>query len=272
VPTTLRRTSTAFVAAILLALAGTVASTVLVVSAAQAAAQLGDRALHPGDKGADVKILQKDLNKVGIAVHSDGTYGSATKAAVVRFQRWAGLEATGLVGPTTIKALLKAISAGRNAATPSGGALGTDYTAPAPETPATTPFRKAKIKRGKAYAPSGAPAVVKRIIAAGNAIRNKPYIYGGGHGSFTASGYDCSGSVSYALHGGGLLHTQLTSGDLESWGRRGKGKWITINANAGHTFMYVAGLRFDTSGANPSRWQNAKRSASGYVVRHPAGL
>jgi peptidoglycan hydrolase-like protein with peptidoglycan-binding domain len=245
-----------------------------VVSAAQAAVKLGDRTLHAGDTGSDVKSLQKSLTKVGIKVTADGEYGATTKTAVKRFQKWAGLEISGSVGAHTVKALSTAVSRGKNVATPSGGGLSTDYEAPDPSTPDSSgPVTDAKLgSGGKAIAPDDAPEEVKQIIEAGNKIANKPYVYGGGHGSFKSSGYDCSGSVSYALHGAGLLNTQLTSGDLESWGKSGKGKWVTIYANGGHTFMLVAGLRFDTSGADPSRWQSEWRSKSGFVVRHPAGL
>jgi cell wall-associated NlpC family hydrolase len=128
---------------------------------------------------------------------------------------------------------------------------------------------------GFAQAPRGAPARVARVIAGGNEIAKFPYIWGGGHGSFKDNGYDCSGSVSYALAAGGLLKSPLTSGALESWGKPGRGKWITVYANGGHTFMYVAGLRFDTSGRSGprgSRWQTAPRYLDGFVVRHPPGL
>ena len=131
---------------------------------------------------------------------------------------------------------------------------------------------KAIYYKGRAYAPYNAPYSVKRVIWAGNKIHSLPYVWGGGHGSWQASGYDCSGSVSYALHGGGLLNSTMTSGDLESWGRSGTGKWITVYANSGHTFMFVAGLRFDTSGANPSRWQNGSGYGGSYILRHPDNL
>jgi hypothetical protein len=124
----------------------------------------------------------------------------------------------------------------------------------------------------KAYAPYNAPDAVKRVIWAGNKIHSLPYLWGGGHGSWQSSGYDCSGSVSYALHGANLLNTPMDSGSLESWGRSGAGKWITVYANSGHAFMYVAGLRFDTSGADPSRWQDEVVNSSAYVARHPVNL
>jgi cell wall-associated NlpC family hydrolase len=123
--------------------------------------------------------------------------------------------------------------------------------------------------------PSGVPEVVQRVIAGGNAIADFPYIWGGGHASFVANGYDCSGSVSYALAAGGLLSAPLVSGDLASWGEPGPGRWITIYANAGHTFMDVDGMWFDTAGRSgpyASRWLVATPSLEGYAVRHPPGL
>jgi cell wall-associated NlpC family hydrolase len=128
---------------------------------------------------------------------------------------------------------------------------------------------------GHAQTPIGAPDVISRIIAGGNAIAKFPYIWGGGHGSFVDSGYDCSGSVSYALAAAGLLDSPLVSGQFAKWGAPGPGKWVTIYANDGHVFMYVAGLRFDTSGRDGpfgSRWQRAPRSLAGFEVRHPPGL
>jgi cell wall-associated NlpC family hydrolase len=128
---------------------------------------------------------------------------------------------------------------------------------------------------GLAKIPRGAPDAVKRVIAGGNEIAKFPYIWGGGHGSFQDNGYDCSGSVSYALAAGGLLKAPMTSGAFANWGKPGPGKWITIVANGGHVYMYVAGLRFDTSGRSGprgSRWQTAQRSNAGFAVRHPPGL
>ncbi len=118
------------------------------------------------------------------------------------------------------------------------------------------------------------PLRVRQVIAAGDRIATMPYRYGGGHGTFNDSGYDCSGSVSYALHGAELLDVALASGGFMSWGQPGPGRWITIYANPGHMFMVVAGRRFDTSGRGQtgSRWQAATREVSGYVARHPAGL
>ena len=128
---------------------------------------------------------------------------------------------------------------------------------------------------GTVTAGSALPDVVKRIIAGANAIAKYPYVYGGGHGSFTDTAYDCSGSLSYALAAGGLLDAPKTSGDLARTGEKGRGKWITIYANAGHTFMYVDGLRFDTSGRGGplgTRWNANPRSTKGFRVTHPPGL
>ena len=123
--------------------------------------------------------------------------------------------------------------------------------------------------------PSGVPEVVQKVIAGGNAITDFPYIWGGGHASFIANGYDCSGSVSYALAAGGLLGAPLVSGDLATWGAPGPGRWITIYANAGHTFMDVDGVWFDTAGRSgpyASRWLVATPPLEGYAVRHPPGF
>jgi hypothetical protein len=127
---------------------------------------------------------------------------------------------------------------------------------------------------GRALAPDGAPDVVKRVIMAGNAIAKFPYKWGGGHGAWRDTGYDCSGSVSFALAAAGLLDRPLTSGLFMRYGAPGPGKWITLYANEGHIFMVVAGLRFDTSGRGRAgtRWQEDARSVDGFAVRHIPGL
>jgi cell wall-associated NlpC family hydrolase len=127
---------------------------------------------------------------------------------------------------------------------------------------------------GTAQAPDDAPEVVKRVILAANQIAKFPYKWGGGHGAWRDNGYDCSGSVSFALAGAGLLDRPLTSGLLAGYGAPGPGQWITIYANSGHVFMVVAGLRFDTSGQGRAgtRWQEAAVTTSGYAVRHVPGL
>ena len=128
---------------------------------------------------------------------------------------------------------------------------------------------------GTAVAPLEAPDVVATVMAAGNEIATKPYKWGGGHGAWRDTGYDCSGSVSFALAGAGLMTSPLDSTRFMKWGAKGPGKWITIYANHGHAFMVVAGIRFDTSGAQGggTRWQPAAaRSYNGFVARHPPGL
>lgn len=127
---------------------------------------------------------------------------------------------------------------------------------------------------GMVQPPAGAPDAVRQVMAAGNAIAGLPYVYGGGHGSFRASAYDCSGSVSYALAAAGLVSAPLTSGEFESWGQPGPGRWITVYANGGHAFMEVAGWRFDTSAlrAGGTRWSRGGRDTGGFVARHPPGL
>ena len=130
-------------------------------------------------------------------------------------------------------------------------------------------------KGGLARAPSNAPQAVRMVVAGGNSIADFPYVWGGGHGSFEDSGYDCSGSVSYALAAAGLLKSPMASSGFMKWGEAGRGKWITIYSNPGHMFMVVGGLRYDTSGRSGrrgSRWQAAPRSVSGFVARHPPGL
>jgi cell wall-associated NlpC family hydrolase len=137
-----------------------------------------------------------------------------------------------------------------------------------------TGARARVLKDGTAVAPRNAPDVVKRVILAGNQIAKFPYKWGGGHGAWRDNGYDCSGSVSFALAGAGLLRAPMASGPFMRWGAAGAGRWITIYANPGHIFMFVAGLRFDTSGRGRAgtRWQNGGRPAGGFAVRHPPRL
>jgi septal ring factor EnvC (AmiA/AmiB activator) len=129
------------------------------------------------------------------------------------------------------------------------------------------------INESEASAPASAPQAVKDVVSAGNAIATTPYIWGGGHGSFESEGYDCSGAVSYALHGGGLLESPLDSTGLETWGEPGPGRWITVYANSGHAWMVVAGIAFDTVGGPGPRWHDPwVDSPEGFIARHPAGL
>jgi hypothetical protein len=164
----------------------------------------------------------------------------------------------------------------------SNGGQGIGAPATAPSTPAepTVPGSQAKVIKGVAYAPSYAPQQVKQIIWAGNQIRTKPYVYGGGHGVWKDAGYDCSGSVSYVLHAAGLLKTSMDSSGFESWGQSGLGQWVTVYTNPGHAFIEVAGIRFDTSaegdphpapGPGP-RWRPLMHGAPGFQSRHPVNL
>ncbi len=197
------------------------------------------RDLKRGAKGPRVAFVQKVLG-----LHADRIYGKQTKRAVKRFQRRHGLTADGIVGPATWSALGH---------------------------PGVT--KVLKRRRGATRSTGGLPIVVRRVIAAANRIAHKPYRYGGGHGSFLDTGYDCSGSVSYALHGGGLLSAPQDSGQLMSYGAAGPGRYITIYSQPGHVYMVVHGRRFDTSGQDAgSRWQWDMRASSGYTVRHPPGL
>ena len=136
---------------------------------------------------------------------------------------------------------------------------------------------RAVLRGGVAYAPSRAPQSVKNAIWAANSLRRKPYIWGGGHGSFNDRGYDCSGTVSFALHGAGVLNSPLPSSDLMRFGERGRGRWMTIYSRSGHTFAEIAGLRLDTTdlgrgGDVGPRWYDYSRNTSGYVARHPVGM
>jgi hypothetical protein len=145
-----------------------------------------------------------------------------------------------------------------------------------PTTKPSGPAGAAALVRGRAIAPIDAPPAVRKVIAAANKIRALPYVWGGGHGRWWDSGYDCSGAVSFALHGGSLLGSPLPSGPMMSWGSPGPGRWITIYANAGHAYAVIAGLRWDTagntSGTGP-RWHQSLAAAAGghFVARHPTG-
>jgi len=134
---------------------------------------------------------------------------------------------------------------------------------------------RAIVRHGVAYAPSSAPDSVKHAIWATNALRRKPYKWGGGHGSFSDSGYDCSGTVCFALHNAGVLGAPIASSDLLNYGQHGRGRWITIYSRHGHTFAVIAGLRLDTTGyygTEGPRWHDDGRDTWGYEARHPVGL
>jgi peptidoglycan hydrolase-like protein with peptidoglycan-binding domain len=250
---------------------------------------LGDRALREGTKGHDVKVLQNFLNRAGGRTGVDGVFGAATTKAVRAFERFQQRKVDGIVTRLDVLVLRDVVTNGSAVAkaAQTGGALPRDMAPPANPAPGTpaTPAGPAPLKLGPgmkatvgadglAVAPAQAPPVVQQVIAAGNEIATMPYIYGGGHGKWKDAGYDCSGSVSYALHGAGLLDESMASGGFMTWATAGAGQWITTYANGGHMYMVVAGLRFDTSGRSGAgtRWQAEVRSTSGYAVRHPPGL
>lgn len=229
------------------------------------AKSLGDRVpLRRGMRGHDVKVLQDFFRRVGLRIRLDGSFGTATYRALRRFEKRAGRPVDGVVDRADIATLRRVLA--------EGGFKIVKAQAPAPP-PVDGP--KAVLNPdGTATPPAGAPPEVAQIIAAGNEIATAPYRYGGGHGRWKDTGYDCSGSVSYALHGAGLLETSRDSTGFETYGEPGAGRWVTTYANSGHMYMVVAGLRFDTSGRSKggSRWQTARRTTSGYVARHPKGL
>ncbi len=151
---------------------------------------------------------------------------------------------------------------------------------PFPENGPTVPGTRATLRGNLALAPAQAPLEVKRAIWAANQLRSKPYRYGGGHRSFSDSGYDCSGTISYALGAAGIVKSPMSSSDFRRFGNRGQGKWITVYARNGHTFAVIAGLRLDTTAWNTMRrdrhwaprWQATPRTPRGFEARHPAGL
>ncbi len=213
--------------------------------------------LKSGSSGYWVRVLQQDLTQVGYALPITGTYGPTTMRHVNSFKGAHGEKQDGVASAKMWSALKTAV-----------------------KTEQHHPFRKAHLNsKGLAVAPGDAPIVVKRIIAAANHIAYRPYVYGGGHASFNSHGYDCSGSVSYALHGGGLLWYPEDSSEMENYGAKGNGKWITVYANAGHAYMIIAGLWYDTAAqqwgrpAHGDRWSTKRvDGASGYIVRHPTGF
>ena len=177
--------------------------------------------------------------------------------------------------PPAYRAASTAPSSGRrlHAAAPDPA----DVAAPAPSVPAPSGSTATLNSDGSATAPADAPQQVKDAIAAANAIRDTPYVWGGGHGSFESSGYDCSGAVSYALHGGGFLDSPLDSTAFMSWGEPGVGNWITVYANSGHAYAMIAGLRWDTSdsGGDGPSWADYSSSweqSQGFTATHPAGF
>jgi peptidoglycan hydrolase-like protein with peptidoglycan-binding domain len=239
----------------------------LIATAATAApvsaATYGSRTMREGTSGRDVKQLQRYLTTVGFETTADGAFGPRTARSVRRFERSDGRPVNGVVPPKDARAIERAATKAEP-----------EQTEPVEETAPTETSTAYITREGLAVAPADAPEAVKQVIAAGNEIAKKPYEYGGGHGDWNDSGYDCSGSVSYALHGAGLVGRPLDSGEFMSWRFAGRGAWITVYAHGGHVYMKVAGLRFDTSGLDEdgTRWHDTRASREGYAVRHPSGL
>jgi hypothetical protein len=240
--------------------AGLLALGTLALPAGQAGAGtliFGSRPLQEGMRGRDVRVLQDFLTRAGLRTAVDGRFGPGTRSRVRSWERRTGRPVDGRVSRTDARALRTAVEAS------------------APAVPIAAPTETATVgPDGLATVPASAPPAVRAMIESGNQIATKPYKYGGGHGTWEDSGYDCSGSMSYVLHGAGLLDEALDSSGFMSWGDPGKGQWVTIYATSSHSFMRVAGLRFDTSGRSNdgTRWHADMRSTSGYTVRHPAGL
>jgi peptidoglycan hydrolase-like protein with peptidoglycan-binding domain len=223
---------------------------------------LGERTLKQGMRGHDVRVLQGYLTVAGYATSIDGDFGPGTKANVVNFEGAHQLTANGVVTYAQSRALRQVVATAL-----AGGAVS-----------------KATINSdGTATAPAGAPPAVQAMIAAANQIIDKPYIYAGGHGRWNDNGYDCSGAVSFALHGAGMLSSPEDSTELESYGAPGPGKWVTIYANSNHTWIVIAGIAFDTAHYGPTtpggsgpRWLTNPTGnladGQNYVVRHPSAL
>jgi peptidoglycan hydrolase-like protein with peptidoglycan-binding domain len=226
--------------------------------------KLGKRMLRQGLHGTDVTILQGYLTIAGYPTSVDGQYGPATAASVAAFKSAHSITpANGIAGVSFDKVLESAISAYES----------------------DIPTAKATINPdGTATAPAGAPAAVQSVVAAANSIIDTSYCVGGGHGKWQSSCYDCSGSASFALHGGGLLASSEDSSGLMSYGQPGPGKWITIYSDPSHAFIVVGGIAFDTadyggpnipSGDGP-RWRSNPlgnlADGGNYVVRHPPGM
>jgi cell wall-associated NlpC family hydrolase len=242
-------------------------ATMAVVPVSAYAAQFGQRTLSTGSTGHDVKVLQSWLTHMGFTTGIDGSFGRNTRWNLRRFEQAKGLHINGVLTPVDARVMRRAMAAHYSYA-------GDDEDS----TPKTEvgPGSKATMASDglHAVAPADAPEQVKDAIAAANKIVGKPYKYGGGHGSWQDSGYDCSGTLSYALHGAGLLSRPLSSGEFGSWGVRGKGSWISVYYNSGHAYAVIAGLRLDTSGSGGRgpRWHTDMRSGSGYAVTHWRGL
>src|SRR5215207_2284778 len=216
----------------------TAALLLLALPPGASAAPYASRSLSIGSHGRDVKRLQAYLGSAGHRVARDGDFGPRTLRALRATERELELRADGVATTREQRAIKLAVRV--------AGTGGAAYTPPPPP----------------------------EQVVAGNEIAKTPYKWGGGHPRWNDTGYDCSGSVSFALHGAGLLDSPLVSGDFARWGDRGEGNWITIYANADHVYMVVAGMRFDTSARSRtgSRWTMEQRPSEGFAPTHPDGL
>lgn len=223
---------------------------------------LGERTLKQGMRGHDVRVLQGYLTVAGYPTSIDGDFGPTTNSNVMKFESAHQLAVDGVMTYAQTRVLRQLVATAL-----AGGAV-----------------TKATINAdGTATPPTGAPPAVQAMVAAANQIIAKPYIYAGGHGRWNDNGYDCSGAVSFALHGAGMLGSPEDSTELESYGAPGPGRWVTIYANAGHTWIVVAGIAFDTAhygsttpGGTGPRWLSDPTGnladGGNYVVRHPSAL
>jgi hypothetical protein len=229
----------------------------------------GERPLRQGMRGDDVRVLQDHLTRVGLPTEVDGHYGPITARRVRSWERHFQRHVNGRVSRPDATELQSQVDAGVTVAEP---------TTEQPE-PTGEPRGSVILDpdgAGTALVRGHVPDTIRAVVAAANEIVGKPYRRGGGHQRWAneVDAVDCSGAVSWALHGGGLLDAPVTSGALMTWGERRKGEWITVYAHSGHVYMMVDNLRFDTgyhSGDGP-RWTAKKRSSRGFTRRHPAGL
>jgi peptidoglycan hydrolase-like protein with peptidoglycan-binding domain len=248
-------------------------------------AALGLGSSAPVSTSGSVATVQRALG-----ISADGVLGPQTEQAIVSFQARHGLASDGVVGPVTAATLGigslsedvgHTVASAGPAAIPAGATTPQQASAPQTAPTQTAPSRSVPTTQpapqpageSPQTAPSGSGSGVAQMISAADQIATKPYVYGGGHGSWKSSGYDCSGSVSYVLHRAGLLKRPEDSTGLMSYGQAGAGKHVTIYSNSQHAYMVINGRRFDTSGQriSGSRWTQIKRSSAGFVARHPGG-